>query len=206
MNIAGIDYESVKDGEGVRTTIYVSGCSHNCYNCHNPQTHNINYGVAFTDELQNEIIENIKKRPFISGITWSGGDPFHENNLDNVLKFNNKFRLLMPTKDIWLYTGYTWEQIMSQQSEIKHAKQMLEKYSKHYEHKLFYKENETFEYKPDAYSLRKEIILQCDILVDGRFEEDKKDLSLQYRGSSNQRLIDVKKSLEKGEVVLWDTN
>ena len=105
MNIAGFDYESVKDGEGVRTVIYVSGCSHNCRGCHNPETHNMNYGVPFTEELQEEIIENIVKRPYISGITWSGGDPLNENNLDDVLKLTEKIRVLSD-KTIWLYSGY----------------------------------------------------------------------------------------------------
>ena len=99
MNIAGIDYESVKDGVGVRTVIYVSGCSHNCYRCHNPQTHDINYGIPFTEELQNEIMENIRKRPFISGLTWSGGDPLHENNINDVLSFTDKIRLSFAVQD-----------------------------------------------------------------------------------------------------------
>ena len=81
LNIAGINYESINDGEGVRTVIYVSGCSHKCPNCHNPETHDIKYGVRFTNELQDEIINNINKRPFISGITLSGGDPLYDDNV-----------------------------------------------------------------------------------------------------------------------------
>ena len=179
MNIAGIDYESVNDGEGVRTVIYVSGCSHNCYNCHNPKTHDINYGVPFTEELQNEIIENIKKRHFLSGITWSGGDPLHENNLDDVLRFTNKIRLLMPEKNIWLYTGYQWEHIMK------------------YEHGNFYINN----FNVDA--LRQAVVSQCDVIVDGRYIDSQRDITLQFRGSANQRVIDVKESFKQNKVTLY---
>lgn len=176
MNIAGIDYESVKDGDGVRTTIYVSGCSHNCYNCHNPQTHDVNYGVPFTEKLQNEIIENIKKRPFISGITWSGGDPLHENCLDDVLKFTNKIRLLMPEKTIWLYTGYFYEEI-----DI----------------------NIDWDNDDMPWQKRRDIIYRCDVLVDGRYIDSQRDISLRWRGSSNQRVIDLNKTLQQEEVVLY---
>ena len=173
MNIAGIDYESVNDGEGVRTVIYVSGCSHNCYNCHNPQTHDINYGVPFTEKLQNEIIENIKKRPFISGITWSGGDPLHENCLDDVLKFTNKIRLLLPNKTIWLYSGFTWEEI----------------------------QNPTI--RNNASKIRRMIVNGVDILVDGRYIDSQRNIQLKYRGSENQRVIDVQKSLKQNKIVLY---
>ncbi|MBD5496442.1 MAG: anaerobic ribonucleoside-triphosphate reductase activating protein [Lachnospiraceae bacterium] len=181
MNIAGIDYESVKDGEGVRTVVYVSGCSHNCHNCHNPETHDINYGVPFTEELQNKIIENIQKRPFISGLTWSGGDPLHENNLDDVLKFTNRIRLSFPQKSIWLYSGYTWEEIM----------------------KLYFKGLYDFQ----CTKKRQKIISKCDVLVDGQYIDSMRDITLAYRGSKNQRVIDIKKSLKQpiknGEIILW---
>lgn len=182
MNIAGIDYESVNDGEGVRTVIYVSGCSHNCYNCHNPQTHDINYGVPFTEKLQNEIIENIKKRPFVSGITWSGGDPLHENCLDDVLKFTNTIRLLMPEKTIWLYTGYTWEFI---KEGFEESKKFLQ---------ASWKDNLIKRYK---------IVSQCDVLVDGRYVDSLRDVTAKWRGSSNQRVIDIQESLKQNKVVLY---
>jgi len=186
MNIAGIDYESVKDGVGVRTVIYVSGCSHNCYRCHNPQTHDINYGISFTEELQNEIIENIRKRPFISGLTWSGGDPLHGNNINDVLSFTNKFRLLFPHKSIWLYTGYEWETIM----DYKPA------------------ETDEFDYIEESYidglyEERKLIISKCDVLIDGKYIDSQRDITLPYRGSNNQRVINIQESLKKGEIILW---
>lgn len=182
MNIAGIDYESVNDGEGVRTVIYVSGCSHNCYNCHNPQTHDINYGVPFTEKLQNEIIENIKKRPFISGITWSGGDPLHENCLDDVLKFTNKIRLLMPQKTIWIYSGYEWEHIFDD--------------SYHY-HPLSAEKLLTWRSK------RQQILKLCNIFVDGRYIDSQRNIQLMWRGSENQRVIDIQESLKQNKVILY---
>lgn len=184
MNIAGIDYESVKDGEGVRTVIYVSGCSHNCHNCHNRETHDINYGVPFTEKLQNKIIENIQKRPFISGLTWSGGDPLHENNLDDVLKFTNETRLLFPQKTIWLYTGY---KVVSVDSEYK---------------RIIFDRGTEFEAAIN-HNKRSDIASMCDVIVDGRYIDSQRDITLKWRGSANQRVIDIKESLQKGELVLW---
>lgn len=177
MNIAGIDYESIKDGEGVRTVIYVSGCSHNCYKCHNPQTHDVNYGIPFSKELQNEIIENIKKRPFISGLTWSGGDPLHENNLDDILEFTDKFRLLFPQKTIWLYSGYKFTDFFLvpiwKVSEIENNVK------------------------------RQQIITQCDVMVDGKYIDSQRDIMLKWRGSNNQRVISVQESLQQNKIVLY---
>ncbi|MDO5399253.1 MAG: anaerobic ribonucleoside-triphosphate reductase activating protein [bacterium] len=179
MNIAGIDYESVKDGEGVRTVIYVSGCSHDCYGCHNPQTHNIHYGKPFTKELQNEILGNIKKRPFISGLTWSGGDPLHQNNVKDVLDFTNIFKSLFPEKTIWLYTGYKFEEII----ECKYDASYINNY------------------KVDA--LRQVVVSKCDVIVDGQYIDSQRDITLKWKGSKNQRVIDVQKSLRENKVVLY---
>ena len=167
MNIAGINYESINDGEGVRTVIYVSGCSHKCLNCHNPQTHDINYGIEFTDKLQNEIIEGIIKRPFISGITFSGGDPLHQNNILDVFNLIKKLKVKFPDKNIWIYTGYKIETILNN-------------------------------------PLRRQIIEMCDVVVDGRYIDELKDLTLKFRGSSNQRLIDIQKTLKENKIILYE--
>lgn len=167
MNIAGINYESINDGEGVRTVIYVSGCSHKCPNCHNPQTHDTNYGIEFTDRLQNEIIESIIKRPFISGITLSGGDPLHQNNISDVFNLIKKLKVKFPDKNIWIYTGYKIESILND-------------------------------------LLRRKIIEMCDVVVDGRYIDELKDLTLKFRGSRNQRLIDVKKTLKENKIILYE--
>lgn len=181
MNIAGINYESINDGEGVRTVIYISGCSHNCPNCHNPQTHDINYGVEFTNKLQNEIIDNIEKIPFISGITLSGGDPLHNNNVFDVYNLVNMLKAKFQNKNIWLYTGYTWNQI-------------------------FYPAvTDNFDPERDKIlDCRKRIVKMCDVIVDGRYVDGLRDVSLRFCGSSNQRVIDVKESLKRNEVVLYN--
>ena len=186
MNIAGIDYESIKDGEGVRTVIYVSGCSHNCYKCHNPQTHDINYGIPFSEELQNEIIENIKKRPFISGLTWSGGDPLHENNIDDVLDFTNRFRLLFPKKSIWIYSGYSWNNIIEYEPSRTDDFDYIEE-----------------SYIDGLYEKRKKIISQCTVMIDGRYIDSQRNIQAKWRGSNNQRVIDVQQSLQQNKVVLY---
>lgn len=171
MNIAGINYESINDGEGVRTVIYVSGCSHKCPNCHNPETHDVNYGIEFTNELQDEIMNNIEKRPFISGITLSGGDPLHNNNVFEVFNFIIKLKSKFPDKNIWLYTGYTFDYITS----------------------CPFRNIET--------TLRKRVVKECDVLVDGRYVDKLRDVTLKFRGSSNQRVIDMKETLKQNKVV-----
>lgn len=178
LNIAGINYESINDGEGVRAVIYVSGCSHKCPNCHNPETHSINYGVKFTNELQNNIIKNIKKRPFISGITFSGGDPLHSNNISDVLNLITVIKDELPNKNIWLYTGYTWNQIFY---PIITDDLNIER-----------------DYILDC---RKRIVEMCDVLVDGRYIDEQRDLTLKWRGSRNQRVINVQETLKQGKII-----
>lgn len=183
MNVAGINYESINDGEGVRTVIYVSGCSHRCPNCHNPQTHDINYGIEFTNELQNEIIDNIKKRPFISGVTLSGGDPLHNNNVFDVLNFIKKIKDNFSNKSIWLYTGYTWEQLIDKFIEYKFT---------------------PFAPDADEWLTRYEIIESVNVVVDGRYIDKQRDIALKWRGSQNQRIIDVKKTLKENKIILYN--
>ena len=109
------------------------------------------------------------------------GDPLHESNLDDVLDLVNEFRLSFPQKTIWLYTGFTWEELMK------------------YEYGSIYINN------VNADGLRQAIISQCDVLIDGRYIDSQRDITLPWRGSSNQRVIDIQKSLQKGEIVLWQT-
>ena len=181
MNVAGVYYESVNDGEGIRTVIFVSGCSHNCFNCHNPNTHDINYGIEFTEKIKEDILSNIEKRPFISGITLSGGDPLHENNVEDVLELLMEIKDRFPEKTIWLYTGYKFENIfcpiLTDNLDVERDKII------------------------DA---RKQIVRMCDVVIDGRYVDELRNVSLAYRGSSNQRIIDVKKSIEKNGVVLYN--
>lgn len=169
------------NGDGLRVVLWLSGCSHNCYKCQNPQTHDPNSGILFDEKAEEELFRELSK-DYISGLTLTGGDPLHENNLDGVLKIVNRFRLLLPEKTIWLYTGYEWEHIFDQQW--------------HY-HPL------TAEKLSIGRWRRQKIAKKCDVLVDGRYIDSQRDISARWKGSSNQRVIDTKTSLQKGEVILY---
>lgn len=180
--------------------LWLSGCSHKCRGCQNPQTWDSNSGIPFDESAKEELFRELDK-DYISGLTLSGGDPFFESNLDNVLelvtevnkRYNapqnaNEIRLSCPIKSIWLYTGYT-----IYFTECCNKKELSAK---------------TDDYTLDAAiptALREKILEGCDIVVDGQYIESKHDVSLPYRGSSNQRLIDIQQSLQKGEIVLWQT-
>lgn len=168
------------NGTGLRVCLWCSGCDHHCKNCQNPITWDPNDGAKFDIKAKNEIFNELSK-DYISGITLTGGDPLHQKNLESVLDLVNEIRLSYPEKTIWLYTGYTLEQIMYPVV--------------------------TDDFNPERDKLlkmRREIVKQCDVLVDGRYEEDKRDVAYHWAGSTNQRVIDVKKTLEQGSVVLWE--
>lgn len=168
------------NGTGLRVCLWCSGCDHHCKNCQNPITWNPNDGAKFDTKAKNEIFNELSK-DYISGVTMTGGDPLNTNNLESVLDLVNEIHLLFPEKTIWLYTGFTWEQIMYPvvASDFNPERDRLMK-------------------------MRREIVKQCDVLVDGRYEEDKRDVAYHWAGSTNQRVIDVKKTLEQGSVVLWE--
>ena len=153
------------DGEGVRCSLYVSGCLFACKGCYNRVAQNFNYGQEYTEELQESILDDLAA-PYCQGLTLLGGEPFLNTQILIPLcqAVRDRFG---DSKDIWSWTGYYWDEMM-QESEDK-----------------------------------LELLNLIDVLVDGRFELAKKDLTLQFRGSSNQRIIDVKKSLESDEVVIW---
>lgn len=163
MNYHDIKKCDMLNGEGIRVSLWVSGCEHNCNQCQNPQTWDINGGIPFEQETEQELFEALNEE-YISGITLTGGDPLHENNLEDVLNIVNKIRLLFgDTKNIWLYTGYTWEQCLEDDRRF-------------------------------------EIIKQCNIIVDGRYDNELRDITLDWRGSSNQRVIDVAQSIENNQI------
>ncbi len=160
MRYAQIRKYDVANGTGIRTTIFVSGCTHNCKNCFNQLYQDFNYGEIWTDEQTQEIISYLKEDT-ISGLSVLGGEPFQNaEDLTEVLRDIKK----EVSKDIWIWSGYTYEEIISDE-------------------------------------VKKNLLKECDILVDGRFVEKLKDLSLKFRGSSNQRIIDVKKTLESDKIV-----
>lgn len=162
----------MNNGDGLRVVLWLSGCSHHCFNCQNPQTWNPNSGILFDVLAKQEILEELSK-DYISGLTLSGGDPLHENNLSEVLSLVEEIRNLFTNKTIWLYTGYTWEDLINFSL------------NKEWKDKI----------------LRKSIVELCDVLVDGEYIDDQRDITLKWRGSKNQRVIDVQKSLEQRKVV-----
>lgn len=168
MNYHNITYPDQNNGPGLRVVIWVSGCSHHCLECQNPQTWDKNSGIIFDNSAKEEIIEQLKNN-YISGITWSGGDPMHKDNVETVLKFTEKIHDLFPEKNIWLYTGYTFEEIMN-----------------------------------DTNLKRKQLLDLCDVLVDGEYKKELRDISLHWCGSSNQRVIDVKNTLKENKIILYE--
>lgn len=182
MNYLKIEYEDVCNGTGLRCTIWFTSCSHKCKGCFNEESWNADNGIPFDESIKQKVFNELSK-DYISGITLTGGDPLHVNNLLEILSLVREIYSNFPDKTIWLYTGYTWEEI------------------------IFPVVTNDFNLKRDLIiSLRKQIIDNIDVLVDGKYDESKKDLSLAFRGSSNQRIIDVQKTLKRNEIVLYEVN
>ena len=160
MNYHNITKDDMLNGEGLRTVLWVSGCTHQCHNCQNPITWDVTGGLVFDEEAEKELFEALAK-PYCAGITFSGGDPLHPFNRSEVFRLAKKIRQEMPEKTIWLYTGFLWEEI----------KDIPE-------------------------------IADLDVVCEGKFVEALLDNNLHWVGSSNQRVIDVKKSFSDKKVVL----
>lgn len=170
-HLSGVNYESVVDGEGVRATIFLSGCRHHCPGCQNPETWNPDFGEQPDAQSIAKIAEEINKRPFVSGLTLSGGDPMYDSSATFALL--DKICTLLEKRSrwsVWMYTGFTWEELLARGDEF--CRQLVDR---------------------------------VDVVVDGRFLIDQADKRLKFRGSRNQRIIDVKKSLAEGHVVLWQS-
>lgn len=185
MNYSGISECDVLNGTGFRVVLFVSGCSHRCYNCQNPKTWDKNFGHPFTEKTK-QYIFNCLDKDYIDGITITGGDPLYKYNLDEVLKLVQEIRISLPEKTIWLYTGFRWNYIMNYQPV----------------------ETDDFDYIEESYNdglmeKRKRIISLCDVVIDGEYIDEQKDLTLAYRGSKNQHVIDVKQSLAQNKMVLY---
>jgi len=153
------------DGEGVRCSLYVSGCLFHCPGCYNQATWDFGYGNDYTAELEAQIMTDLSQ-PYVQGLTLLGGEPFMNTGI--LLPLVQRIRRELPGKDIWSWTGYTWEELQTESQD------------------------------------KLDLLNAIDILVDGPFILTQKDLSLQFRGSANQRIIDVKKSLAAGHAVIWD--
>lgn len=173
----------MNNGDGLRVVLWLSGCSHHCYNCQNPQTWNPNSGIPFDESAKQEIFNELSK-DYISGITFSGGDPLYEYNLDEVLKLTQQIRISYPEKTIWLYTGFEWNSLMSKICQPTFP-------------------DKDFERIIEIHKKRKEIISNVDVLVDGEYIDEQKDLTLKWCGSRNQHVIDVKQSIAQNKMVLY---
>jgi anaerobic ribonucleoside-triphosphate reductase activating protein len=157
-------HDDMKNGAGLRMVLFVSGCNHDCKGCCAPQTHDPDYGRKFDNDTLEEIYEYLG-RDYTSGITFSGGEPLYESNLEEIYNLIVDIKEKFPTKNIWLYTGYTFEDAMQDKDRAK-------------------------------------ILELCDVVVDGEYIEDLKDDS-SWGGSANQRIIDVKETLDEGNIVLY---
>ncbi len=162
----------IANGEGVRVSLFVSGCTHHCPGCFNEQTWDFKYGKEYTPETEEEILKALAP-DYINGLSLLGGEPFEPQNQEVLVGLLRKVKERYPQKNIWCYSGYLFDRELLQESRAR------------------------CEYTDEMLSM-------LDILVDGRFVESKKDITLLFRGSSNQRIIDMKKSLETGEIVLWE--
>ena len=160
MRYHNITKDDMLNGDGLRVVLWVAGCAHACPGCHNPVTWDPEGGLPFDEAARREIYEELEK-DYVSGITFSGGDPLHPANIRGVTELDLQIRSDFPDKTIWLYTGSTWNEVRDL-----------------------------------------EVARYVDVLVDGTFQEAKKDNTLRWKGSSNQQVIDVQKTLKTGEVVL----
>lgn len=181
MNYHKIEKTSVANGTGIRVVLWVSGCSLHCKGCHNPETWSLNSGKPFDEDAKRELFEALDK-PYIQGITFSGGHPLELENAEEVLNLCKEIKEKFPTKDVWLYTGLTFEEV-------------CEQYCNYAIWNLFRNVDEPNIWRNIQY---------IDVLVDGKFIEEEKDITLLFRGSKNQRLIDVQKTLKKQEIVLYN--
>jgi len=162
MRYHNITKDDMLNGDGLRVVLWVAGCDHGCPGCHNPITWDICGGLPFDEAAWQEICDELN-RDYVSGITFSGGDPLHPQNRDEIGKLAETIKCRWPGKTVWLYTGYMWDEVKDMPA-----------------------------------------VQAADVVVDGEFVEALKDPKLHWKGSSNQRVIDVKRTLAEGNVVLWD--
>ena len=164
------EVNDIANGEGVRVSLFVSGCTHHCRNCFNEEAWDFSYGNPFTPETEEEILDALSP-DYINGLTLLGGEPFEPENQRALLPFLKRVRERFPEKDIWCYTGYLMDKELLEESRAR-------------------------------CEVTDRMLGMIDVLVDGRFVEGLKDISLPFRGSSNQRIIDVRASLENSGIVM----
>ena len=173
MNYCELKKCDIANGEGVRTTLFVSGCTNHCKECFQPATWDFGYGQPFTKEVEDEIIVSLKPY-FVNGLTLLGGEPFEPANQRALVPFLHRVREECPDKNIWCFSGFTLDKELLVDGSYPRCE------------------------------VTDEMLSMIDVLVDGRFVRELKDISLRFRGSSNQRLIDMNKTRQEGTIVLWD--
>lgn len=172
MNYAKIRNYDIANGEGIRTSLFVSGCTNHCQGCFNEEAQDFNYGLPYIPETEQTILKQISK-PYVAGLSILGGDPLCQNNsgLTLLIELTNAVHDL--GKTVWLWTGFVWE-------DLDHIKMSLNK------------------------ALIKTLLYSCDVVVDGPFKMELSDRMLKWRGSANQRVIDVQKTLRQKKIVLYE--
>ena len=175
MHFGNIKKNDIANGEGVRVSLFVSGCRNRCKNCFNPETWSFTYGKEFTEEVKQEILESLEPS-WINGLTILGGEPFEIENQRDLVSFVKEVRNKYPNKTIWMYSGYLFDNDITNPSGKVHCE------------------------------VTDELVSYIDVLVDGKFVEELKNLSLKFRGSSNQRIILVQDSLREKTIILSPLN
>lgn len=175
MHVGEVMTADVANGEGMRVSVFVSGCRNHCKGCFQPQTWDFNYGREYTPEIERFIIDELSKS-YYDGITILGGDPMEPENQEPVLRLLRRIKKELPDKNVWAYTGYVYDRDL-----VPGGKRFVD-------------------------GVTRELLESIDILIDGRFVEELKNLMLNFRGSSNQRIIKMKETLETGQVVLSELN
>lgn len=171
MNYATIKYCDIANGPGVRTSLFVSGCTHHCRNCFNAEAWDFNYGKPFTEEVIQDILKSCGPQ-YVAGLSLLGGEPMEPVNQRGLVILVRHFKKLFPEKTVWCYTGYTYETDLRKNGKV-------------------------------FTEVTDELLSLTDVLVDGEFIQEQYDISLRFRGSGNQRLIDLAATRRSGETKLW---
>ena len=173
MHYGAIKDCDIANGEGVRVTLFVSGCTNHCENCFQPETWDFCYGRPFTEETEEELLR-LLKRDYINGLTLLGGEPFEPENQRALVPFLRRVRAELPGKTIWAFSGFRLDDELLREGSYARC------------------------------AVTGEMLALLDVLVDGRYVDRLKDISLRFRGSSNQRVIDLAETRIRGEIVIWD--
>lgn len=171
MHYGEIKFHDIANGLGIRVSLFVSGCTHHCKGCFNQETWDFCYGQKYTEEVEERILQECAK-PYIRGLTLLGGEPFEKGNQESVCNLIRRFKSMYPNKDVWCYSGYTFDRDM-----IEGGRAFTQ--------------------------FTSQILSMIDYLVDGEFVEEEKNLSLKFRGSSNQRIINIPQSLKEGRTICY---